>query len=230
MNHSEKRIAVGYVRVSTEEQATEGVSLDAQRSKIEGWCRLNDFELLDIQADEGLSAKRADNRPGLQSALSRVCRDKAALVILKLDRMIRSTRDAIDIAERLRRAGADLVSLSERIDTTSPMGEFFYVLMAAMAQLERRQIGERTRIALAHIRSQGKRIGRFVEFGYRLGSNGQLFPEPREQEAICLMREWRSDGRTFAKIAESLVERGYFGRRGQPLSAKVIRSILRRPS
>ncbi len=222
------RRAVGYIRVSTEEQATEGISLDAQRAKIEAWCRLNEFELLGIFADEGISAKRADNRPELQRALAKACRAKAALVVFKLDRMIRCTRDAIDIAEDLRKAGADLVSLSERIDTTSPMGEFFYVLMAAMAQLERRQIGERTKVALAHIRAQGGRVGRFIEFGYRLGTNGKLEPDPTEQTAIRAMLDLRAQGMAYAKIGEELETMGHVGRNGQRLSAKVIRSVIRR--
>ncbi len=220
--------AVGYIRVSTEEQATEGISLDAQRAKIEAWCRLNDFELLGMFADEGISAKRADNRPELQRALAKACRSKAAVVIFKLDRMIRCTRDAIDIAEDLRKAGADLVSLSERIDTTSPMGEFFYVLMAAMAQLERRQIGERTKMALAHMRANGKRVSRFPPFGYRQNGTGNWEEEPHEQEAVRLMLTMREEGLSLNKIGEELEAMGYLSRNGQRLSAKVIRSVIRR--
>jgi DNA invertase Pin-like site-specific DNA recombinase len=226
--HEKPKRAVGYIRVSTDEQAAEGVSLDVQRAKIEAWCELNDFELLDVFADEGISGKRVDNRLGLQDALDRVCREKAALVVLKLERMIRCTRDAIDIAEDLRKAGADLVSLTERIDTTSPMGEFFYVLMAAMAQLERRQIGERTKVALAHMRSNGKRISRFAPFGYRQDQNGGWVEEPHEQEAISLMLPLREAGLSFSKIGEALEVEGFVGRNGQRLSAKVVRSVIRR--
>ncbi len=220
--------AVGYIRVSTEEQATEGISLDAQRAKIEAWCELNEFELLGIFADEGISARRADNRPELQRALAKACRAQAALVVFKLDRMIRCTRDAIDIAEDLRKAGADLVSLTERIDTTSPMGEFFYVLMAAMAQLERRQIGERTKVALAHMRANGQRTSRFAPFGFRHGDNGTLLEVAHEQEAIRLILRLRDRGLSFNKIGEQLEAMGHVGRNGQRLSAKVIRSVIRR--
>jgi len=222
------RRAVGYIRVSTEEQATEGISLDAQRAKIEAWCQLNEFELLGVFADEGISAKRADNRPELQRALAKACRAKAALVVFKLDRMIRCTRDAIDIAEDLRKAGADLVSLTERIDTTSPMGEFFYVLMAAMAQLERRQIGERTKVALSYARSQGKRVSRFAEYGYRFDEDGGCLEVPAEQEAIRLMVQLRGDGATLREIGERLEARGFLSRTGRRLAPSVIRGVLNR--
>src|SRR4051794_2919472 len=110
---------IGYVRVSTEDQATEGVSLDAQRARIESWCALHGATLRDVHVDAGLSGKRADNRPALRAALDSVCAAKGVLVVYSLSRLARSTKDTLTIAERLERAGADLVSLSEKIDTTS---------------------------------------------------------------------------------------------------------------
>src|SRR5690348_12261484 len=108
--------AIGYVRVSTEEQAAEGVSLEAQRAKVVAYCGLHGLSLDQTYADEGLSGKRADNRPGLQSAIIHTCKSKGVLVVYSLSRLARSTRDAIDIAERLAKAGADLVSITEKID------------------------------------------------------------------------------------------------------------------
>ena len=78
--------AIGYVRVSTEEQATEGVSLEAQRAKVVAYCGLHGLELAQTYADEGLSAKRADNRPGLQSAITHACESRCALVVYSLSR------------------------------------------------------------------------------------------------------------------------------------------------
>ena len=110
--------AIGYIRVSTEDQANEGVSLDAQRTKLQAWCVANDYELADIQVDAGLSGGRADNRPGLQSAIEQACKSKSALIVYSLSRLARSTKDTIAIGEKLDKAGADLVSLSEKIDTS----------------------------------------------------------------------------------------------------------------
>ena len=127
--------AVGYVRVSTEGQATEGVSLEAQKGRIEAWCSANGYTLAAMHVDAGLSGKRADNRPGLQAALADVCKSGGVLVVYSLSRLARSVPDAFRISERLAKRGADLVSLSESIDTTSAMGRAFYGFMAVMNAL-----------------------------------------------------------------------------------------------
>src|SRR5271169_1320089 len=106
--------AIGYVRVSTAVQVSEGVSLDAQRARIAAWAAANGAELPEVFTDAGLSGGRADNRPGLQAALDAACTAKAALVVYSLSRLARSTQDALNISQRLGKAGADLVSLSER--------------------------------------------------------------------------------------------------------------------
>ena len=112
--------AIGYIRVSTAEQATDGVSLEAQRTRIEAWCNANGYRLATVHTDAGISGKRADNRPAPQRALTLACKRRGtALVVYSLSRLARSTTDAISIAERLEKAGADLVSLSEKIYTTA---------------------------------------------------------------------------------------------------------------
>ena len=97
------------MRVSTTEQAGEGVSLDAQRARISAWCAANGFDLVALHADEGLSGKSAANRPALRAALTDACTGKAALVVYSLSRLARSTKDALSISERLAKAGPDLV-------------------------------------------------------------------------------------------------------------------------
>lgn len=82
---------MGYIRVSTLDQAVEGVSLEAQRRKIEAWAELHGFTLLAVHEDAGISGKSADNRPGLQQALKDACANRAALVVLSLSRLARST-------------------------------------------------------------------------------------------------------------------------------------------
>ncbi len=117
--------AVGYIRVSTEGQVVDGVSLDAQRAKIEAWALLNDYTLTAVHVDAGISGKNC-NRLGLQAALSD-CRKGSALVVYSLPRLTRSTKDTIEISERLTKVGADLVSLSEKIDTTSAAGKMVFI-------------------------------------------------------------------------------------------------------
>ncbi len=105
--------AIGYVRVSTEGQATEGVSLAAQRDRTEVWCKANGYDLIALHVDAGLSGKRADNRPSLQTALREACSGPGvALVVYSLSRLARSVKDTLEIAARLERAGGDQVSLS----------------------------------------------------------------------------------------------------------------------
>ena len=115
--------AVGDVRVSTEGQATEGFSLEAQKDRIQAWCEANGSDLITLRMDAGPSRKRADNRPSLRTALCEACAEPGvALVVCSLSRLVRSVRDTLEVAGRLEGAGADLVSLPERIDTTTASG------------------------------------------------------------------------------------------------------------
>jgi site-specific DNA recombinase len=219
--------AVGYVRVSTADQAAEGVSLDAQREKIHAYSALHGLELLAVHADEGLSGKRADNRPGLQAALAEVCRAKGVLVVYSLSRLARSTRDCIALAERLERAGADVASITEKLDTTSSMGRFFFTLMAALGQLERDQIVERTTAAMSHLRRQGRRISGHVPFGFVLSGNGEmLVTEPQEAEVLARMRAAREAGESLRSIADSLNAMAVRPRAGKRWHASSVRSVL----
>ena len=101
-------------------------------------------ELVAVHVDAGLSGAKAHNRPALQAALTDACKHKAALVVYSLSRLARSTKDAIAISERLHKAGADLVSLSEKIDTTSAAGKMVFRMLAVLAEFERDIISERT--------------------------------------------------------------------------------------
>ncbi len=149
------RNAIDYVRVSTAGQAADGVSLEAQRARITAAAAAAGLELVAIHADEGLSGKRADNRPGLVAALEAACRAKAVLVVYSLSRMSRSVTDTLAIVGRLDKAGAGFVSLTESIDTTTAAGRMMVTMLAAFAAFERELTAERTATALHHKRSRG---------------------------------------------------------------------------
>ena len=177
---------VGYVRVSTTDQASNGVSLVEQAHRIRGYCDAHGLTLAGLEADEGISGKSTSNRAGLQRALKALRRHKAGgLVVVKLDRLSRSLRDALDLVARADREGWELHSISENLDTSTPHGRFVVHLFAALAQLEREQIGERTRHGMAELRRQGKRISRRPPFGFRFVGNGL---EPVEEEQAILRR------------------------------------------
>ncbi len=196
--------AICYVRVSTESQALEGVSLEAQQAKIQAWCLANDVELSGVFIDAGISGKRADNRPELQNALDAVCKLKGVLIVYSLSRLARSTKDTIAISERLDKSGADLVSLSEKLDTTSAAGKMVFRMMAVLAEFERDVISERTSSAMAHKKSLGQRVGK-IPFGHDLAEDGVvLVANHREQAAIELIRLLRETGMSYGRIAELL--------------------------
>ena len=150
--------AFGYIRVSTAGQAEDGVSLDAQEARIKAWAEANGAAGVEIFRDEGISGKRSDNRPGLQAALE-ACGRGDALIAYSLSRLSRSTRDTLEISEQLQKRGADLVSLSEKIDTTSAAGKMVFRLLAVLAECERDQIADRTRAALQYKRGNGDKTG-----------------------------------------------------------------------
>jgi len=97
--------AIGYTRVSSEEQARKGLSLSAQKARIQKWAELHDIELISIFTDAGISGSRLNGRDGLKRALDRVCTDKCTLVVYSLSRLSRSTRDTLAIAEKISKAG-----------------------------------------------------------------------------------------------------------------------------
>lgn len=191
---------------------------------------LNDHELLGIEEDAGLSGATADKRPGLQSALDEACRRKATLVVYSLSRLARSTMDALLIAERLEKFGADLVSLSEKIDTTTAAGKMVFRMLAVLAEFERDQLSERTKTAMQHLRGQGKRISGHIPFGFDLAPCGELLLENDvEQEVIGLMIGLREAGMSYRSIAEELKALGISTKQGKTkCSPKVIRDLLAR--
>ena len=223
------KTATAYIRVSTESQATDGVSLDAQRAKIEAWCFANDITLGAVFVDAGVSGKRADNRPQLQAALDAVCNDHGVLVVYSLSRLARSTKDTIVISERLDRAGADLVSLSEKLDTTSAAGKMVFRMMAVLAEFERDQVSERTCSAMAHKKAQGQRVGT-VPFGYDLAADGITLMENADQlKAIELIHSLRDKGYSLRAIAQALDAAGIATKDGKASwKHSAVQSILNR--
>jgi site-specific DNA recombinase len=148
---------IGYIRVSTEDQAREGVSLEMQRDLIEKWAALNQGDVVAIYEDAGVSGMDME-RPGLDQALAHAGQGYA-LVTYSISRIARSTIGVLETARRLEYQGTDLVSISEKIDTTSAAGRMMFRLMAVLAEFERDQISERTRNALAKLKADGKKLG-----------------------------------------------------------------------
>lgn len=215
--------AVAYIRVSTIGQAEDGVSLEAQAAKIRAWAELNGYDMGDIFSDAGISGAKA-NRPGLVAALEAVGKGDA-LVVYSLSRLARNTGHTLALATELENRGADLVSLSEKIDTTSAAGKMVFRMLAVLAEFERDTVAERTVLAMSYKKSQGQRVGS-VPYGKRLSSNGvDLVDDDVEQEIIGLVRGLRHNGLSFPKIAAELEHRGYRPR-GKKWHSQTIKNIV----
>jgi len=204
--------AIGYIRVSTSGQVEDGVSLDAQEAKVHAWADLNGADEVVIFRDEGISGSRADNRPGLQDALTMVSKGDA-LVVYSLSRLSRSTKDALVLSEILLKKEADLVSLSEKIDTTTAAGKMVFRMLAVLSEFERDQVSDRTRFALAHKRANNEKTGGDIPFGYYL-DGVHLIEDENEQKAIALIRDLRVKGYTLQAICWELQREGHKTRRG----------------
>lgn len=194
--------AIAYVRVSTDEQATTGVSLDAQEAKLRAYCTALDVALVRVEVDAGLSASTL-NRPALQRALASLRSGEAdTLLVVKLDRLTRSVRDLCDLVDRyFRGERCSLVSLGESIDTRSAAGRMVLSMLATVSQWEREAIGERTSAAMAHLAAQGRYCGGGVPYGWRLADDGTLVEHADEQAVIARARELRAAGHSLRAIA-----------------------------
>jgi len=223
-----RKVAVGYVRVSTIRQADDGVSLDAQRAKVVELAKARGYDLRAIHSDNGISGASADNRPGLQSAIDDACQHGGALVFYSLSRLARSVRDAIDIAARLDRSGADMVSITEPIDTTSAVGKLTFTILSALAECERDLTSERTRSAMDYKRSIGERTSRFAPYGFRFTGDNRLEPVERERQAVALAVKLRKRGKVYRVIDETLRRAGYAPRSGGVWRPSVLRAIIER--
>lgn len=217
--------AVGYIRVSTEQQAGEGVSLEAQRAKIENWCRANDCELAEVFVDAGISGKSMEKRQGLQKALASAG-NGMALVVYSLSRLARSTKDTLAISERLDKQGADLVSLSERIDTTGAAGKMMFRMLAVLAEFERDVVSERTTMALAHKKANGEKYAP-VPFGYREVEK-RLEVVESEAKLVAEIHSRRQAGETLQSIADRLNSQGIEGKQGGKWYPSSVKCILQR--
>jgi len=199
----EKIKAVAYCRVSTEEQVREGISLDNQQDKVRAYATVKDLDLVDIVIDAGVSAKDL-KREGLQRVLSILQSGEAqALIVFKLDRMTRSTKDLLTLVyDVLIPQNIALHSITETLDTTNANGRFFLTMLGAMATWEREIIIERTKEAMSHKRRIGEWIGR-IPYGFKI--NGKRLVEDQDQRILVQKaKRMRKKGKSIRAIAKEL--------------------------
>ena len=222
------KTAIGYIRVSTEQQANEGVSLDAQRAKIEAWCTHNGYELAQVYVDAGISGKSMDKRPGLQDALKSL-KKGMALVSYSLSRLARSTKDAISIGETVAKRKADMVSLSEQIDTTTAAGRMMFQMLAVLAEFERNLTAERTTSALQHKKATGQKYTNITPYGFE-AIEVRLVQVQQEAEIVAEIQASRTGGNTLQSIADGLNGRNIPTKTGKLWAPATIHLLLKRSS
>ena len=216
---------VGYIRVSTTGQAEKGASLDAQRAKIEAWCSLNDGELVAVFEDAGISGSGTAKREGLLDALKATTKGMA-LVTYSISRLARNTLDMLNIAKELEKKGADLVSLSERIDTTTASGRMVFRMLAVLAEFEREQVSERTCMTMAHKKASGEAYCG-APFGFEPIA-GRLVEVKRESAIVADILKMREAGASLADIANNLNAKGIEGKRGGKWFPSTVRYLIQR--
>lgn len=224
-------IAVGYTRVSSEEQAKEGLSLEHQKAKIKQYAELHNLELLKVITDEGKSGKDLD-REGINKILSLI-KDKSIshIIVYKMDRLTRRTFDLLYLVEEVfKKNKVQFHSITERIDTTTAQGNFFLTIIGAMAQMERDLISERTKAVLRYKIEKGEYVGS-PALGYLASSGDNKFLGIDEREQDTVKRIFylkRYKHLSLGKIAKELNESGVPTKRGGRWYSGTVKLILDR--
>lgn len=221
--------ALGYIRVSSQDQADSGLSMEAQRARIEGQAAANGWTLIGIYEDAGISAKTLD-RPGLQAALKKL-KPGRVLLALKLDRLTRSVRDLYDLTKLIDEAGADWACVQEKFDTTTATGRLILAIMVQLSQWERETISERTISALGVKKTKGERLGT-TPLGFRTVTDEdgvtRVEVDEDEMQTVALVRQLHDEGRglSLRKIARVMEAGGHKTKRGGKWGAETVSRLL----
>ncbi len=222
-----------YVRVSTEEQAAEGYSIDAQKEMLNDWCIVEGWDVAAVYEDDGYSG-RNDNRPAYRRMMSEMDRWDV-MVVIKMDRIHRNSRNFMEMMDLLEKNDKKFVSSSESLDTSNALGRFVVDMIQRLAQLESEQIGERTYMGmrekaetLDNVTSGKRTMGFTPPFGYTL-ADGALKENPEELDAVIrIFSDYRS-GDSMDDIAYSLNRDHILTRRGNPWTKRSISHIMHNP-
>lgn len=212
--NKERKIGV-YIRVSTEDQAREGHSLDEQLDRIKAFCKFKGYKICKVYREDGKSAKDMKGRPEFQKMINDLCNGVIdTICIYKLDRLTRSIKDLEEILVLLEEKNCDLVSVTEDINTSNAFGKFFVRLVILLAQLEIEQTKERTIMGLVGTVKQGIPIGK-LPLGYKRDENNEDIKLRKraiinEEEAPTIRRIFNLylKGYSYYYIAEKLKEEG----------------------
>lgn len=220
---------LGYVRVSTEEQASEGLSMDFQRRKIRAFCELRELHLVKLIEDIG-SGKESD-RVGYQELLRSVKDPEiGGVIVFRLDRLSRSLLDLANLIELFKKEDAQLWSVMENIDASTPIGRFVIKLLGALAELEVDVLGERTKAGMEEAKKKGVHVGG-IPLGKRLSAkDGGLEEDAEETKTVKRIQELRTRGLSLRAIALCLNKEGHKTKRGGHWHPQTVKVVLDRIS
>lgn len=218
-----------YIRVSTPRQATDGLSLDAQENLLRSYCQQNDMEVVELYADEGISAKDTKHRPAFVKMMNDAqCGFFDVVIFWKLSRFSRSTYDLLNCIRRLEKCGVGLRSYSEPIDTTSAAGKMTTTILAAMAQFERDMVSENVKMVAEFRAHEGKRTCNHV-LGYDTLGRDSLMQNPEEAKIVKFIFDTFVNCQSLTETAEACRKKRYCGKRGAELKPWHIERILTCP-
>ena len=224
---------VGYTRVSTEEQAKSGLSMEEQAAKVRGMAAAKGIELAEVIEDAGYTAKNLD-RPGAARLMEMIRnREISGIIIAKLDRLTRSLKDLLYLTEAVNKAHVTLVSTAESFDTSTASGQLVMNIIGAVSQWERAVICERTRDGLHALKARGEHAGQ-IPYGFRSsglkkdGGTGKAIEDEAEQAVIRRIEAMRNEKASYREIAGRLNAEGFRTRRGSPWRLQYVAEIVTR--
>ncbi|MCL2608178.1 MAG: recombinase family protein [Methanomassiliicoccaceae archaeon] len=216
-----------YARVSTEDQAKEGFSLDAQMKKLEAYCRSREWKPAGRFIDEGYSGRNVD-RPAYRAMMDSV-NDWDVILVMKMDRIHRNSVNFTEMMNLLKKTGKEFNSIQEKFDTTTAMGRFVMDIIQRIAQLESEQIGERVKMGMQRKARCGTgTLGSGHPYGY-VYSNGNLEIEPHEASTVRMIYDLRAEGLSAEAITRALNDSCIPAKKGGAWNRQSVHGILRNP-
>jgi len=217
-----------YTRVSTEDQAKEGFSLDAQLDKLRSYCKARDWEIGGEYIDDGYSGRYIKHRPAYNKMMQEM--DKwDALLVIKMDRIHRNSKNFMQMMEDLQKQGKEFVSMTESLDTGTAMGRFVMDIIQRIAQLESEQIGERVYIGMEQkARTKGGMLGFNIPYGYDYIDNKLILNEDESKNVKEIFNLYL-DNCSMKKIAEQLNRNNIPTKNNKKWASQTIATMLKNP-
>lgn len=219
-----------YIRVSTEEQAKEGYSIDAQRKLLNAWAVVKGAEEVTEYVDEGKSAKNL-RRPAIQRMIQD-CKDRKlnAVIVWKLDRLARNLRDQITLVEDVFRANSiDFVSATEAFDTSTSSGRLVMNMLGAVAQNERENTSDRVKMVMTEMSRSGRHMAGKPLYGFDVDANHNYKINEQEAEAVRMVFRMKAAGEGYGAIIGALTAAGHFTRKGEAFKKNTLYDMIRNP-